>query len=164
MQLLIRAPTSAWLFKPHKTCFPSRRRHCMRPRLDHMTGKKKGGPVDAIVGRTIRVHRLQQHLSQSALGRTIGVSFQQIQKYENGSNRVGASRLVQIAQALHVPLDMFFQRVDSPAAKRDGVEDPVALLSNSQALRVARAFSAISDSRIRISIVMLLETIARSRR
>lgn len=138
----------------------------MRPRLDsdHMAGKKKGGPVDAIVGRTIRVHRLQQHLSQSALGRTIGVSFQQIQKYENGTNRVGASRLVQIAQALHVPLDMFFQRVDSPVAKRDGVEDPVALLSNSQALRVARAFSAISDSRIRISIVMLLETIARNRR
>jgi hypothetical protein len=63
-----------------------------------------------------------------------------------------------------VPLDMFFQRVDSPVAKRDGVEDPVALLSNSQALRVARAFSAISDSRTRIAIVMLLETIARDQR
>lgn len=128
-----------------------------------MRGKQRGGPVDAVVGRTIRVLRLQQHLSQTALGKTIGVSFQQIQKYENGTNRVGASRLVQIAQALHVPLEALFQRVETPMlAKNNGAEDPLALLSNGQAMRVARAFSEISDSRTRVAIVTLIEAIART--
>ncbi len=127
-----------------------------------MRGKQRGGPVDAVVGQTIRVLRLQQHLSQTALGKTVGVSFQQIQKYENGTNRVGASRLVQIAQALHVPLDALFQRVEAPAAKKNGGEDPLALLANGQAMRVARAFSTITDSRTRMAIVTLIEAIARS--
>jgi transcriptional regulator with XRE-family HTH domain len=127
-----------------------------------MRGKQRGGPVDAVVGRTIRVLRLQRRVSQSALGKTIGVSFQQIQKYENGSNRVGASRLVQIAQALQVPLDSLFQRVDGARPRKDVVEDPLALLSDGQTMRVARAFSGISNSRIRVAIVMLVETIARA--
>ena len=126
-----------------------------------MRGKQRGGPVDAVVGRTIRVLRLQRRVSQSALGKTIGVSFQQIQKYENGSNRVGASRLVQIAQALQVPLAALFQRVDGARPKKDTLEDPLALLADGQTMRVARAFSGIPDSRVRIAIVMLVETIAR---
>jgi len=126
-----------------------------------MRGKQRGGPVDAVVGRTIRVLRLQRRVSQSALGKTIGVSFQQIQKYENGTNRVGASRLVQIAQALQVPLDALFQRVDGARPKKDGLDDPLALLADGQTMRVARAFSEISDSRIRIAIVTLVESIAR---
>jgi len=127
-----------------------------------MRGKQRGGPVDAVVGRTIRVLRLQRRVSQSALGRSIGVSFQQIQKYENGSNRVGASRLVQIAQALHVPLEALFQRVDGARPKKETLDDPLALLADGQTLRVARAFSEISDSRIRIAIVSLVETISRA--
>jgi len=127
-----------------------------------MRGKQRGGPVDAVVGRTIRVLRLQRRVSQSALGKTIGVSFQQIQKYENGTNRVGASRLVQIAQALQVPLDALFQRVDGARLKKDALEDPLALLADGQTMRVARAFSGISDSRTRTAIVMLVETIARA--
>jgi len=127
-----------------------------------MRGKQRGGPVDAVVGRTIRVLRLQRRVSQSALGKTIGVSFQQIQKYENGTNRVGASRLVQIAQALQVPLDALFQRVDGTRPKKDPLDDPLALLADGQTMRVARAFSGISDSRVRIAIVMLVETIARA--
>ncbi|HUI96817.1 MAG TPA: helix-turn-helix transcriptional regulator [Xanthobacteraceae bacterium] len=127
-----------------------------------MRGKQRGGPVDAVVGRTIRVLRLQRRVSQSALGKTIGVSFQQIQKYENGTNRVGASRLVQIAQALQVPLEALFQRVDGARPKKDTFDDPLALLADGQTMRVARAFSGISDSRVRIAIVMLVETIARA--
>ena len=126
-----------------------------------MRGKQRGGPVDAVVGRTIRVLRLQRRVSQSALGRSIGVSFQQIQKYENGSNRVGASRLVQIAQALNVPLDALFQRVDA-RPKKDTLDDPLALLADGQTLRVARAFSEISDSRVRVAIMSLVETISRA--
>src|SRR5262245_60755834 len=128
-------------------------------------GKRRGGQVDAVVGQTIRLLRLQKRLSQTALAQKIGVSFQQVQKYENGTNRVGASRMVQIAQALRVPLDSLFQRVDGAQLKaehRD--EDPLALISNSQALRVARAFSTISNNQVRIAIVALLESIAERER
>jgi transcriptional regulator with XRE-family HTH domain len=125
---------------------------------------KRGGPVDAIVGQTIRVHRLNKRISQSALGEKIGVSFQQVQKYENGSNRVGASRLLQIAQALRVPVDTLFRRVESEQLRKARIDDPLTLLSNGQALRVARAFSDIPDRRMRSAIVELVETIARTTR
>src|SRR5262249_44571557 len=122
-----------------------------------------GGQVDAVVGQTIRLLRLQKRLSQTALAQKIGVSFQQVQKYENGTNRVGASRMVQIAQALRVPLDSLFQRVDGTQLRADH-DDPLALISNSQALRVARAFSMISNNQVRVAIVALLESIAEKER
>jgi transcriptional regulator with XRE-family HTH domain len=125
-----------------------------------MRGKQAGGQVDAVVGQTIRILRLQRRLSQTELGNKIGVSFQQVQKYEKGTNRVGASRLVQIAQALRVPTEALFQRLESAQPKKVQGDDPLALLSNGQAMRIARAFSTISDARIRIAIVTLIESIA----
>jgi transcriptional regulator with XRE-family HTH domain len=129
-----------------------------------MQGKRRGGHVDAVVGQTIRLLRLQKHLSQTALAQKIGVSFQQVQKYENGTNRVGASRMVQIAQALHVPLESLFQRIDGTHPKAEPGDDPLALISNSQALRMARAFADISNNQIRIAIVALIESIAERER
>jgi len=136
----------------------------VRSGADHMQGKRRGGQVDAIVGQTIRLLRLERRLSQTALARKIGVSFQQVQKYENGTNRVGASRMVQIAQALRVPLDSLFQRVDGTHPKTEHGDDPLALISNSQALRVARAFSTISNNQVLIAIVALIESIAEKER
>jgi len=127
-------------------------------------GKRRGGQVDAIVGQTIRVLRLQKRLSQTALAQKIGVSFQQVQKYENGTNRVGASRMVQIAQALRVPLDTLFQRIDSGPPKAEHGDDPLALISNGQALRVARAFATISNNEVRSAVVALIEAIAEKHR
>src|SRR5215469_8390365 len=95
----------------------------VRSGAEDMQGKRRGGQVDAVVGQTIRLLRLQKRLSQTALAQKIGVSFQQVQKYENGTNRVGASRMVQIAQALRVPLDSLFQRVDGAQLKPEQHDD-----------------------------------------
>jgi transcriptional regulator with XRE-family HTH domain len=122
-------------------------------------GTKRAGPIDAVVGRTIRALRLSKDISQCALGRRLGVSFQQIQKYENGSNRVGAGRLVQIAMALDVPVEALLQGVPTTKRKARQDDDPLALLSTGQAMRLARAFSKIADGRIRIALVGLAEGI-----
>lgn len=157
------------LFNPTETCIslhmePFTQEAIVRSGTGDMQGKRRGGHVDAVVGQTIRLLRLQKRLSQTALAQKIGVSFQQVQKYENGTNRVGASRMVQIAQALHVPLESLFQRVDGTRQKPEHGDDPLALISNSQALRVARAFSEISNHEVRIAIVALIESIAEKQR
>jgi transcriptional regulator with XRE-family HTH domain len=121
---------------------------------------KRPGPVDAVVGRTIRVLRLSKGISQGRLGARLGVSFQQIQKYENGTNRIGAGRLAQIAVALDVPMEALLQGVQVTKRKARHDDDPLALLSSSQAVRLARAFSKIANGRIRIALVSLTEGIA----
>lgn len=77
---------------------------------------RKKGPHqnDVVVGRNIRIRRLAKNMSQTALAERIGITFQQIQKYEKGTNRVGASRLMQIAEALDVPIHSFFAGARSP--------------------------------------------------
>ena len=123
-------------------------------------GSKRAGPIDAVVGRTIRALRLSKGISQGALGVRLGVSFQQVQKYENGTNRVGAGRLAQIAMALDVPMDALLQGVQAIKRRGRQDDDPLSLLSTNQAMRLARAFSKISDGRIRVAIVSLTEGIA----
>jgi len=99
-------------------------------------------------------------MSQGALGRRLGVSFQQIQKYENGTNRVGAGRLAEIAMALDVPMETLLQGVRTIKRKTRQEDDPLALLSSSQAMRLVRAFSKIANGRVRIALVSLAEGIA----
>src|SRR6201996_4336485 len=123
-------------------------------------GSKRAGPIDAVVGRTIRALRLSKGISQGALGRRLGVSFQQVQKYENGTNRVGAGRLAQIALALDVPMGALLQGVQTIKRKARPDDDPLALLSSSQAMRLARAFSKIADGRVRVALVGLAEGLA----
>lgn len=74
-------------------------------------------PVDIYVGNRIRQHRHIRGLTQAELAETIGVKFQQVQKYENGTNRVSASRLYDIARALSTDIDMFFPDVDDKVSK-----------------------------------------------
>ena len=123
-------------------------------------GSKRAGPIDAVVGRTIRALRLSKSISQGTLGRRLGVSFQQVQKYENGTNRVGAGRLAQIAMALDVPMDALLQGIQAIKRRARQDDDPLSLLSTNQAMRLARAFSKIADGRIRVAIVSLTEGIA----
>ena len=123
-------------------------------------GSKRAGPIDAVVGRTIRALRLSKGLSQGALGLRLGVSFQQIQKYENGTNRVGAGRLAQIAMALDVLMGALLQGVHTVKRRSRQDDDPLALLSSGQAMRLAQAFSRIGDGRIRVALVSLAEGIA----
>ena len=111
---------------------------------------------DREIGKRIKARRLDLRMSQQALGNAIGLTFQQVQKYEKGMNRVGAGRLQQIAKILKVSPTYFFDDI----ARLNGGEDLFALLDTSYSLRLVKAFAKISDQRIRQNAVELIESIA----
>jgi transcriptional regulator with XRE-family HTH domain len=114
-----------------------------------------------LVGSRIRLLRKARKMSQAQLGNKLGVSFQQVQKYENGKNRVGASRLQMISTALNVPVAQFFSDAAKPvktdAAK--AVKKPITF--DPQALRFAEAFIKITDQGLRNSMINMVEAMAR---
>ena len=120
--------------------------------------------VDLIVGRNIRLRRLSTGISQTELASKIGVTFQQVQKYEKGANRVGASRLSRIAQVLNVPIAALFDGGPKAGPEERSDESPLALLSEPQTLRVVRAFAKVADPEIQRSIVGLLENLVRQQK
>ena len=118
---------------------------------------KTPDPLDVMVGAKIRIFRTHRGMSQSDLAGKIGVAFQQVQKYEKGINRVGASRLSRIAAVLGVSIgELFDSCVESPG----DAKSPFRLLAERDALRVLTAFSRTSDPRVRRAIARLVETVA----
>ena len=117
---------------------------------------RKSGPLDAMVGAKIRMFRINRGMSQTALAERIGVSFQQVQKYEKGANRVGASRLSQIASVLGISVGDLFE---SSQQKIADPGSPVHLLAEPGALRVLKAYLR-TNSRVRLAIAKLVESIA----
>jgi transcriptional regulator with XRE-family HTH domain len=115
---------------------------------------------DATVGHNIRVQRLAKKMSQSALADRIGITFQQVQKYEKGVNRVGAGRLVRVAAALDLPVMALLDGIPG-VGRRTEVPAVLALIAHAQPLRLVHAFAAIDDKVIRRSLMMLAEGIAR---
>jgi len=120
--------------------------------------RKRPDPVDKLVGRNIRIRRLQKGLSQTALAQKLGLTFQQVQKYEKGTNRVGSGRLYQIASVLGVPLTVFFEGSDSPQSSPE--QSLMNQLVEPQSMRLIQAFSEITDPEVRRSLVQLVEKIA----
>jgi transcriptional regulator with XRE-family HTH domain len=118
--------------------------------------------VDVLVGRNIRIHRLQCGISQTDLGERIGVTFQQIQKYENGANRVGAGRLMQISSALGVSLESLFDG-STTAGRTHPDQIGRALLADPRAMRLVRGFDRIRGDRSRRAILRLIETLGGTR-
>jgi transcriptional regulator with XRE-family HTH domain len=119
--------------------------------------RRAANSVDVLVGSRIRIVRMRRKMTQAALGELLDVTFQQIQKYEKGTNRVGASRLHQIANALDVPISEFF--AGATEAGRESV--PLSTFAfDPQAFRIAEAFVKISDKALRVSLVRLVETMA----
>ena len=114
-------------------------------------------PLDVMVGARIRIFRTHRGMSQSDLAGKIGVAFQQVQKYEKGINRVGASRLSRIASALGISIGELFE---SPEDKSAGSKSPFQLLAERDAWRVLEAFSRTSDPRVRRAIAELVESVA----
>jgi transcriptional regulator with XRE-family HTH domain len=123
---------------------------------------KRPDPVDVEVGHRIRIERLSRGLSQTALANQLGVTFQQVQKYEKGVNRVGAGRLTKIAEVLGVPVGSFFtgkEVLESEVDRDVDQASPLKLLTVSGAFRLLRAYSEIEDSELRRCIVDLVEQI-----
>ena len=128
-----------------------------------MMNQRKPDALDIAVGQRIRVERLARRMSQTELAERIGVSFQQVQKYEKGVNRVGASRLQQIANVLKVAPDFFFDGASAKAVT--DVSKEITLLegfiSSRDGVALSKAFTKISHQKMRRSIVSLVEQIAR---
>ena len=120
---------------------------------------RKPDPLDSVVGAKIRIFRTNRGLSQTALAEAIGVTFQQVQKYESGTNRVGAGRLSRIAVVLGVSIGQLFESSDDAADP----SSPFRLLAEPGALRLLKAFSRTSDPRVRRDITLLLESLADQR-
>jgi transcriptional regulator with XRE-family HTH domain len=114
-------------------------------------------PLDVMVGARIRIFRTHCGMSQSDLADKIGVAFQQVQKYEKGTNRVGASRLSRIAAVLGVSIG---ELLESSGDKPADSKSPFRLLAGRDALRVLTAFSRMSDPHVRRAIAQLVETVA----
>jgi transcriptional regulator with XRE-family HTH domain len=121
-------------------------------------------PLDVMVGAKIRILRTHRGMSQSDLAGKIGVAFQQVQKYEKGMNRVGASRLSRIAAVLGVSIGELFESSEDGAAEEKAARadsgSPFRLLAEPDALRVLKAFSRTSDPRVRRAIARLIEAVA----
>lgn len=120
------------------------------------TTPKTPRPVDIEVGRRIRTRRQALGMSQEKLGEALGITFQQIQKYEKGANRVGASRLAQIADALDVPPAFFFP--ETKAGKGPAPHPHIAILDRPDTIALLDAFAALKadDRRRAIFIVAAL--------
>ena len=127
---------------------------------------KRPDPVDIEVGHRIRIERLARGLSQTALASQLGVTFQQVQKYEKGVNRVGAGRLTKIAEVLGIEVGTFFGAKDKMQGDdaKEGAASPLKLLTVSGAFRLLRAYGDIEDSDLRRAIVDLVEQISSQKR
>ena len=127
--------------------------------------KKAPNPIDKHVGSRVRMRRMMLSMSQEKLGDALGLTFQQVQKYEKGTNRIGASRLQQIANILQVPVSFFFEGAPHSAGHGSMSEAPspayvADFLATSDGLSLTKAFMRIKSSKLRRRIVDLVEQIA----
>ena len=134
-----------------------------------MTPKTKTpNPIDVHVGSRVRMRRTMAKMSQEKLGEALGVTFQQVQKYEKGTNRIGASRMQQISETLNVPISFFFE--DAPGSENsefdDGLGEPnsasyvMDFLSTSEGIELNSAFVRITNPTIRRKIIEMVRTLA----
>jgi transcriptional regulator with XRE-family HTH domain len=115
-------------------------------------------PIDQHVGRQLRLRRAQSGMTQTKLGAKVGLSFQAVQQYETGENRISASRLYQLARILDVPLAFFFDGLDETGRREDVVE--TSELTRKQASMVLGAYYGIKDPRLRSACLLIMSRIA----
>jgi len=130
--------------------------------------KKIPNPIDSHVGARLRMRRVLVGMSQEKLGTALSITFQQIQKYEKGANRIGASRLQEIARILQVPPSYFFDGAPTghpPTfgfAESDAASYVVDFLSTSEGLQLSKAFALIRDPKVRRRILDLVTSLAQA--
>jgi transcriptional regulator with XRE-family HTH domain len=122
--------------------------------------KKRPDPIDVLVGNNIRILRLEKGLSQSDLAERLGITFQQIQKYEKGKNRIGSGRLARLSQVLGVSVSRFFHGSDVGIPVGVPPEALTALLTKPYAIRMLKALANLSNNAARLSLVQLAESMA----
>lgn len=131
-----------------------------------MANKKKPNPIDIHVGSRVRLRRMMLGMSQEKLGTQLGITFQQIQKYEKGTNRIGASRLQHISTVLSVPVAFFFEDAPATPGASPGLSESassnyvVNFLSSSEGIQLNKAFVRIRDPKLRRRIIDLVRAAA----
>ena len=131
-----------------------------------IANKKQPNPIDIHVGSRVRLRRMMLGMSQEKLGDSLGITFQQIQKYEKGTNRIGASRLQHIATVMAVPVAFFFEDAPGTPAEAAGLAENrpanyiVDFLSSSEGVQLNKAFVRIKDTKLRRRIIDLVRAAA----
>src|SRR4029078_3402276 len=131
--------------------------------------KKAPNPIDRHVGSRVRMRRMMLSMSQEKLGDALGLTFQQVQKYEKGTNRIGASRRQQISHILQVPVAFFFEAAPTLSGQPDGLREAPSpayvsdFLATSDGLALTQALMRINDAKLRRRIVDLVEEISGER-
>jgi transcriptional regulator with XRE-family HTH domain len=131
-----------------------------------IAAKKAPNTTDQHVGRRVRMRRLMLAMSQEKLGAALGLTFQQVQKYEKGANRIGASRLQQLSHILQVPVEFFFEGAPNASAPHGSNGSALSMaqiddfVSDLDGLRLIRAFMRIDNAALQRRIVMLVQEIA----
>jgi transcriptional regulator with XRE-family HTH domain len=133
------------------------------------TSGRKPNPIDIYVGSRVRYRRMIVGMSQEKLGEKMRLTFQQIQKYEKGTNRIGASRLWQLAMILNVPVGYFYEEIlgsNADAGNANGFHEPeqegylLEFLNSREGLDLNRAFARIQNQKIRRSIIDHVKTLS----
>lgn len=133
--------------------------------------RKEPNPIDVHVGSRVRLRRLLVGMSQEKLGEQLGLTFQQVQKYEKGTNRIGASRLYEVSRILNVPVQYFYEEMadndaipegDMAFAEGEGAPFVMDFVSSAEGLQLNRSFSEIRDPAVRRSIVDMIKALAKS--
>jgi transcriptional regulator with XRE-family HTH domain len=126
--------------------------------------KKQANPIDIQVGNRVRIRRMLIGMSQERLGDLLGLTFQQVQKYEKGVNRIGAGRLFEVARILNVPVDFFYEGVNAGpnhAGANDTEGAPVMeFVSSGEGLQLSLAFMKIKDAKVRKRVLDLVKSLA----
>ena len=125
----------------------------------HPTKKRRAGPEDVEIGRKIRALRLERGLSQSSLADGIDLTFQQVQKYEKGTNRVSAGRLQRIADLLNTPVTFFYAGMGASSKKKDQRKSSLSLVQTKGAMRLLRAYADIGSRPTKYALVVLAESL-----
>jgi len=126
--------------------------------------KRSGDPRDVEIGKRLRAVRLEHGMSQTELGERLGVTFQQIQKYEKGANRVAAGRLQRIAESLGISIGFFYDAPNSNGKEGGPIDAGLGFLETAGAVRLVRAFSGIKNPDLRRGIVEVVEGIEKGQR
>jgi len=127
--------------------------------------KKQANPIDGQVGNRVRLRRMLIGMSQERLGELLGLTFQQVQKYEKGVNRIGAGRLYEVSRILGVPIDYFYEGVMANGAngvsEHDAASPPVMeFVSSGEGLQLSLAFMKIKDPKLRKRVLDLVKQMA----
>jgi transcriptional regulator with XRE-family HTH domain len=127
--------------------------------------QKSPSPIDKLVGSRVRMRRMMIGMSQEKLAEALGLTFQQVQKYEKGMNRIGASRLLQIANILGVPITYFYEGHETvPMPTEVPVSSPTELTSRRDSIELLQAFNKIENQKLRRALVTLARLISDTNR